>query len=49
MYSFPSLESVHCSMSGSNCCFLTYIQVSQKTNKVIWYSYLFQNFLKLKI
>ena len=27
MYSFPSLELVCCSMSGSNCCFLTYIQV----------------------
>ena len=22
-YSFPHLESVHCLMSGSNCCFLT--------------------------
>ena len=23
MYFFPNLEPVHCSMSGSNCCFLT--------------------------
>ena len=23
MYSFPNSESVHCSMSSSNCCFLT--------------------------
>ena len=23
MYSFPNLEPVHCSMAGSNCCFLT--------------------------
>ena len=38
------LESVRCSMSGSNCCFLTYIQVSQETGKVIWYSHLFMNF-----
>ena len=30
MYSFPNLEPVHCSMSGSNCCFLTCIQVSQE-------------------
>ena len=30
MYSFLSFEPVHCSMSGSNCGFLTYIQVSQK-------------------
>ena len=28
MYSFPSLEPVHCSMSSSNCYFLTCIQVS---------------------
>ena len=44
MYSFPNLESVHCSMSGSNYCFLTCIQVSQEAGKVVWYSYLFQNF-----
>ena len=32
-YSFPNLEPVHCSMSGSNCCFLTCIQVSQEASK----------------
>ena len=26
MYSFPNFEPVHCSMSNSKCCFLTYIQ-----------------------
>ena len=31
-------------MSGSNCCFLTYIQVSQEAGQVVWYSHLFQNF-----
>ena len=31
-------------MSSSNCCFLTCIQVSQETGKVIWYSHLFKNF-----
>ena len=31
-------------MSGSNCSFLTHIQVSQETGKVIWYSYLFKSF-----
>ena len=31
-------------MSISNCCFLTYIQVSQETNKVVWYSHIFKNF-----
>ena len=34
-------------MSSSNCCFLTCIQVSQKTGKVIWYSYLFKKFPQL--
>ena len=31
-------------MSGTNFCFLTCIQVSQETGKVIWYSHLFENF-----
>ena len=44
MYSFPNLKPVCCSMSGSNCCFLTCIQVSQEAGKVIWYSHLFKNF-----
>ena len=30
-------------MEGSNCCFLTCIQVSQESGKVVWYSHLFQN------
>ena len=32
------------SMSSSNCCFVTWIQVSQEAGQVVWYSYLFQNF-----
>ena len=45
MYSFPNLEPVCCSMSGSNCCFLTCIQISQEAGQVVrWYSHLFQNF-----
>ena len=44
MYSFLNLEPVYHSMSGSNCCFLTCIQISQETGKVVWYSHLFQNF-----
>ena len=32
------------SMSSSNCCFLTCIQVSQEAGQVVWYSHLFQNF-----
>ena len=31
-------------MSGSNCCLLICIQVSQKTGKVVWYSHLIKNF-----
>ena len=31
-------------MSGSKCCFLTCIQVSQEAGQVVWYSHLFQNF-----
>ena len=31
-------------MSSSNCCFLTWIQVSQEAGQVAWYSSLFQNF-----
>ena len=30
MYFFPNLKPVHCSMSGSNCCFLTGIQIFQE-------------------
>ena len=44
MCSFPSLEPVHCSMSGSNCYFLTCIHFSQEAGKVVWYSHLLKNF-----
>ena len=44
MYSFSYLEPVCCSMSSSNCCFLTCIQVSQEAGQVVWYSHLLQNF-----
>ena len=44
MYSFSYLEPVCCSMSSSNCCFLTCIQISQESGQVVWYSHLFQNF-----
>ena len=35
---------VPCSMSASNCCFLTCIQISQEAGQVVWYSHLFKNF-----
>ena len=44
MYSFSYLESVCCSMSSSNCCFLTFIWASQEAGQVVWYAHLFQNF-----
>ena len=44
MDSFSYLEPVFCSMSSSNCCFLTCIQISPEAGQVVWYSHLFQNF-----
>ena len=43
-YPFPNFEPVYCSMSGSNCCFLTCIQVSQEVGKMVWYSHFLKNF-----
>ena len=43
-YSFPNLEPVCCSMSSSNCGFLTCIQISQEASQVGWYSHLVRNF-----
>ena len=36
-------------MSGSNCCFLTSIQISQEAGQVIWYSHLFKNFPQIAV
>ena len=36
--------TVHCSVSRSNCCFLTCIQISQEASKMVWYSHLLKNF-----
>ena len=44
MYFYPSFEPVHGPMSSSNFCFLTCIQVSQGTGKLVLYSPLFKNF-----
>ena len=32
------------SLSSSNCCLLSYIQVSLGAGRVVWYSYLFKTF-----
>ena len=42
-----NFEPVCCSMSSSNCCFLTCTQVSQEAGKVLWYSHLLKNFPQL--
>ena len=44
MNSFSYLEPVCCSMSSSNCCFLTCTQISQEADQVFWYSHLLKNF-----
>ena len=44
MYFFPNLEPVCCSMSSSNRCFLTCIQISQEAGQVVWYSHLVKNY-----
>ena len=36
-------------MSGSNCCFLTCIQISQEADKVVWYSHLLKNFAQFVV
>ena len=42
---FPILNQsiVPCSVL-TNCCFLTWIQISQEAGQVVWYSHLFKNF-----
>ena len=44
MYSCPNFEPGCYSMSDSNYCSLTYIQVSHKAGQVVWSSCLFKNF-----
>ena len=41
---YAILEPVCCSMSSSNWCFLTCIQISQEEGQVVWYSHLLKNF-----
>ena len=36
-------------MSGSNCCFLTWIWISQEGDQVVWYFHLFQNFAQFVV
>ena len=36
-------------MSGSNCCLLTWIQVSREAGKVVWCCHIFKNFLQFVV
>ena len=36
-------------MSSSNCCFFTWIQVSQEAGNLVWYSHLLKNFPKFVV
>ena len=49
MYSCTYLEPVYCSMSSSNCCFLTCIRISQEAGQVVCYSHIFQNFPQFSV
>ena len=44
IHSFPNFEPVRCSTANSNCCFLTCVQVHQKTGKMTSCAHLFKNF-----
>ena len=46
---FLNFEPDHCSMSGSNHCFLTWIQIFQEASQVVWYSHLFKNFPQFSV
>ena len=43
-HDWSDLACTYCFMSCFNCCFLIWIQVSQKASKVVWYSYLIKNY-----
>ena len=48
-YSFLNFEPIGCSMSGSNCCFLSCTQVFQETGKEVWYSHLLKYLLQFVV
>ena len=49
MYYFPYLEPFFCSMSSSNSCFLTCIQISQEAAQVVWCFHPLKNFLQFVV
>ena len=44
MYSFLNLEPISCSIKDSYCCFLTCIQVSPETDRMVWYPHFSKSF-----
>ena len=44
VFSVLDLKPISCSIQGSNCWFLTHIQVSQETGKMVWYFHLSKSF-----
>ena len=44
LHVLPSGSGTSLTMSSSNCCFLTCIQISQEAGKMVCYSHLFKNF-----
>ena len=49
MCSISNFQPVHFSMSSSYCFFISHLQVSQETGKVVWYSHLFKNIPQLML
>ena len=49
MHAFPNFELVRCSMSGSNCCFLIFIQVSREAGEVVFFSHIFKRFTQFAV
>ena len=45
----PSISHDVLSMSGSNYCFLTCIQISQEAGQVVWHSHLLKDFPKFVV
>ena len=41
---FPVLNQSAVPMSSSSCCFMSCMQISQETGKVVWYTRLFKHF-----
>ena len=43
------LEPADCFMTGSNCCFLIFIQVSREAGEVVLFSHIFKSFTQFAV